>query len=249
MTVEAYNWLLWAMIMLAPIVFVVLLFIQAPYGRYARDGWGPAIGSRTGWLIMEAPASLVMLAVFFLVPVQPAIYVLLLVWQIHYFHRAFVYPFSIRSARRMPVLVVVMAIVFNLANAVLNGWHFVLHADWYELQWLMSVPFVVGSVLFIIGFYITKRSDGILKALRAPNETGYKIPRGFLYRWISCPNYFGESVQWLGWAIMTQAPAAWVFVLWTLANLVPRAISHHRWYRMSFDDYPRERKAFLPYLI
>ena len=39
------------------------------------------------------------------------------------------------------------------------------------------------------------------------------------------------------------------FVVWTLANLVPRAIRNHRWYHDKFPDYPPERRALVPYLF
>jgi protein-S-isoprenylcysteine O-methyltransferase Ste14 len=69
-----------------------------------------------------------------------------------------------------------------------------------------------------------------------------------MYRWISCPNYFGEIVEWIGWAIATWSLAGLAFALWTAANLAPRARSHHQWYRESFADYPQERKALVPRL-
>jgi protein-S-isoprenylcysteine O-methyltransferase Ste14 len=69
-----------------------------------------------------------------------------------------------------------------------------------------------------------------------------------MYRWISCPNYFGEIVEWIGWAIATWSLAGLAFALWTAANLAPRAHSHHQWYRESFADYPQERKALVPRL-
>ena len=69
-----------------------------------------------------------------------------------------------------------------------------------------------------------------------------------MYRWISCPNYFGEIIEWIGWAIATWSLAGLAFALWTAANLVPRAYSHHQWYRESFTDYPPERKALVPRL-
>jgi hypothetical protein len=34
--------------------------------------------------------------------------------------------------------------------------------------------------------------------------------------------------------------------VWTFANLVPRARSHHAWYQKQFPTYPKERKALLP---
>ena len=244
-----YDALLAGMVVMALIVAPVLLFITAPYGRHQRPGWGPTVSSRMGWLIMEAPASLIMLAMFLLVPVNPVIYCLLLVWQVHYFHRAFIYPFTLKSSRPMPVLVMLMAVAFNLVNAGLNGWHFVRHSDWYDADWLQQPVFIAGGLLFAAGYLVAKRADATLAGLRQAPGDGYRVPTGPLYRWVSCPNYLGESVQWLGWALMTQAPAAWVFLLWTLANLVPRAISHHRWYRQTFPDYPPSRRAFLPFIL
>lgn len=246
---ELYPVVLWAMVVIAPCVFVLLFFISAPYGRYLRTGWGPAVSSRTGWLLMEAPASLLMLSVLLFIPVNFVVYLFLVVWQVHYFHRAFVYPFTLTSRRRIPITVVVMAIVFNSANAFLNGYHFVLYQDWYGQEWLTRWNFIAGSLLFALGYYITKRSDRILVGLRTDAADDYQIPRGFLYSYVSSPNYLGETVQWFGWSLMTFSPAAWVFLLWTIANLLPRAISHHQWYQEHFTDYPKNRKAFIPFVL
>jgi len=237
------------MMMLAPIVFITLFFVSAPYGRHVRAGWGRTVPSRYGWLVMEAPASLIMLAMFFLVPANLTIYLLLLLWQIHYFHRAFIYPFTTGSARTMPWLVVLMAVFFNLCNGYLNGWHFIINADWYDAAWLLTPHFIAGLSLFGFGYVVTKKSDAILKELKQNSEGGYGIPEGFLYRWVSCPNYLGECIQWLGWALMTLSPAGWLFFVWTLANLVPRAISHQKWYRDQFAHYPQERKAIVPFIV
>ena len=89
----------------------------------------------------------------------------------------------------------------------------------------------------------------MLAALRKPGESGYKIPRGWLYNYISCPNYFGEILIWTGWAIASWSLAGAVFVLWTVANLLPRALSNHRWYRETFEEYPAKRRALIPGLL
>lgn len=244
-----YEYALLTMVVMAPCVFFVLLFISAPYGRYTRTGWGPAVPPKAAWMIMEAPASLLMLLVFFFSPLNATVVVLLIVWQIHYFHRAFIYPFTLKSVRPMPISVMLMAFTFNTINSALNGYHFVLHADWYDGAWLSSPQLLAGIALFTLGYAITKRSDRILAGLRTPHDESYKIPRGFLFRYVSCPNYLGEIIEWSGWALMTLSPAALVFMLWTIANLVPRALSHHRWYQEEFSDYPHERKALVPFVI
>jgi len=85
--------------------------------------------------------------------------------------------------------------------------------------------------------------------LRKPGETGYKIPTGFLFRWVSCPNHFGEIVEWVGFSILIGALPGWSFALWTFVNLVPRTLDHHRWYKAKFGNYPSERKAVIPFLL
>ena len=72
------------------------------------------------------------------------------------------------------------------------------------------------------------------------------MPQGRLFRWVSCPNYLGETIEWAGWAIATWSMAGAAFAFWTAANLVPRAVAHHRWYRQKFPDYPNQRRAILP---
>ena len=39
------------------------------------------------------------------------------------------------------------------------------------------------------------------------------------------------------------------FAIWTIANLLPRARSHHRWYRERFAEYPSERRAMIPFVF
>jgi 3-oxo-5-alpha-steroid 4-dehydrogenase 1 len=56
-------------------------------------------------------------------------------------------------------------------------------------------------------------------------------------------------IEWTGWAIATWSTAGLAFAVYTAANLGPRALRHHAWYRERFADDPRERKALIPYLL
>src|SRR5207244_2864013 len=115
--------------------------------------------------------------------------------------------------------------------------------------WLLDPRFLVGAALFAAGFAVNRWADAVLRRLRRPGESRYQIPRGGLYELVSCPNYAGELVQWLGFAVAAWSPAAAAFALFTAANLVPRALAHHRWYRRTFAGYPAHRKAVLPFLL
>jgi protein-S-isoprenylcysteine O-methyltransferase Ste14 len=147
----------------------------------------------------------------------------------------------------MPVLVPMLAIGFNVLNAYVNA-AWIGRFGAFETSWLLDARFIVGALVFAAGMAINLRSDATLRALRAPGETGYRVPQGGLYRFVSCPNYLGELVEWVGWTIATWSSAGAVFAFYTAANLAPRAMSNHRWYLDRFPDYPRERRALIPWV-
>jgi 3-oxo-5-alpha-steroid 4-dehydrogenase 1 len=246
---EFFNILLISWFVLALGIFVTLFFLVAPYGRHSRRGWGPALDNRLGWMIMEAASPLVFAACFILgsniVTITDLVFLGL--WEAHYIHRAFIYPFSLSSAdKRMPVVVISIGILFNSVNAYLNGRYIFTFSAGYTNQWLADPRFVSGVMLFLIGFIINRQADNTLRNLREPGESDYKIPYGGLYRWISCPNYLGEILTWIGWAVATWSLPGLSFAVWTVANLAPRARAHHAWYRANFPDYPPQRKALVP---
>ena len=200
---------------------------------------------------MEAPAPLLFTAIFITniraVTIVPVIF--LAMWEFHYLDRAFVYPLKLRiSSKPLPLLVLVAGFAFNIINAYLNGRYVIANALKYSDMWLSDVRFIAGLTLFLVGFIINRHSDYILYRIRLTSKQEYAIPRDGFYRWVSCPNYLGEILIWIGWTITTWSPVAAAFSLWAIANLVPRAWSHHRWYRQQFDNYPDERRALVPWI-
>jgi steroid 5-alpha reductase family enzyme len=233
----------------AAVAFPILFFVTAPYGRYRREGWGPLLPSRLAWVAMELPAVVVFAVVFFRGEHSARLVPLLFfgLWQLHYVHRTLIYPFVARmSDKRSALTAALLAFVFNCVNASLNA--YAITHGWlrHENSWLGDPRFLIGVSLFLAGFALNLNSDARLRALRTPGETGYKIPYGGAFRWVSCPNYFGEIVEWCGWALATWTYAGAAFAIFSIANLLPRAVSHHRWYREQFPDYPKDRKALVP---
>lgn len=247
-----FPWIVWGWIALAPVTFQALLRVAAPYGRHAREGWGPRIPAWLGWVLMEAPSPLLMAAFWATGPRRgdPVAGTFLALWLGHYLYRSFVFPFLGRGEKApMPLSIPLSAVFFNGVNGYVNGrWLFELGPS-RETSWFLDPRFLVGLALFLAGFVVHVRADAILRGLRAPGESGYRIPRGFLFGRVSCPNYLGEIVQWSGWALLTWSWPGFSFALWTVANLAPRARSHHRWYRERFPHYPPERAAVFPRLF
>lgn len=234
----------------AIIVFILLFFISAPYGKFRRKGWGPAVKAKWAWMIMELPSPLLM-TYFFITTTQkdlPQI-VFITLWLAHYVHRTFIYPF-IQSGREnpYPVMIVVMAFIFNCFNGFVNGFGLFRYVV-YSFSWIMRWQFLAGFLLFIAGFVINKMADEKLRKMRRSSPQEYIMPKGWFFNFISSPHYFGEIVEWGGWALMTFSTAGLAFAVFTFANLFPRAWASHIWYRNYFSDYPMKRKAVIPFII
>lgn len=167
----------------------------------------------------------------------------------HYINRTFIFPFRIHTKRKkMPVVIVGSGVIFNLFNGFFLGYYFAYFAQ-YQNSDLLGPRFILGAVLFILGAYMNWNHDNKLIHLREPGETNYKIPKGGLFEWISCPNLLGEIIEWTGFAVMCWNLPAVSFLAWTVANLIPRALSHHKWYKKQFADYPAGRKAIIPFVL
>jgi len=138
-----FHWFLLFWTGLAVVVCLILLFLNAPYGRYARKGWGRTINPKWGWFLMESPS--------------------------------------------------------------------------------LFLPFVF--------FFSSSR------------------PHRGLFRYVSSPNYLGEIVEWIGWGVATWSLPGAAFALWTIANLTPRALANHKWYKKTFPQYPSKRKALVPFIF
>ncbi len=242
----SYSW-----IGLAVLIFFLLLRVTAPYGRHTSAKWGPQIDNHFGWFFMEFPALIVMTYVLIrnISTHSIAIELMIGLYCLHYFNRSFVFPFRIHTkGKKMPVLIMSSGIFFNLCNTFLLGYYFTQFAT-NDNSWLTDIRFITGVIVFILGACINWKADNMLINLRKPGETGYKIPTGWLFNRVSCPNLFGELIEWAGFAILCWNLPALTFFIWTAANLIPRALSHHKWYHKQFADYPKERKAVVPYLL
>tara|TARA_Y100000589_G_scaffold189995_1_gene179913 strand:+ start:41 stop:790 length:750 start_codon:yes stop_codon:yes gene_type:complete len=235
----------------AVITFIYLFFESAPYGRHIKDGWGVKISARLGWIVMESPCVFLMILYAILVYDQLKNYhiIFLILWLTHYIHRTLIYPFAIKMTNPyMPISIAASAFFFNIINVSIQAYG-IFYFTQFSQDWLVSNTFMIGLSLFLIGMYINIKSDYIMINLKKEKGPGYHIPNSFLYKYLSAPNYFGEIIEWLGWAILTWSISGLVFLIWVIANLFPRAISHHKWYLNKFEDYPKNRKAIIPGVI
>ena len=219
-------------------------------GRVGGRAWGPNVDPRWGWLLMEISALVVFPVVYLAAGERHAVGdVLVGLWLAHYAHRTLVWPFFVqRQARPFPAVTALSGFCFNLVNGGLLGWFMARLAD-YPADWFRDPRFVVGAALFVVGGALNVSSDYRLSALRKSASGGAILPRGGAFGLVSCPNLAGEILEWVGFALMSWSLPGLAFAMWTAANLIPRALWRHRWYRERFPDYPSNRRALIPGLL
>jgi 3-oxo-5-alpha-steroid 4-dehydrogenase 1 len=178
-------------------------------------------------------------------------------WLIHYVNRSMIYPYRATSMAPIHILPFLLSIFFSVINGYTNGMWIGRHSNSiYQGQ------FWIGMIIWAGGFLSNVYHDNLLFKLRVKNaakqqeqeqkqdkKKRYFVPTGGLFEYISCPNYFSESVEWLGYSIATGSSfPAWIFLISTAANLWPRAYRTHQWYKNEFRNYPKERKAVIPFI-
>ena len=266
---NAFHIYLWVMVCLAVVVFIALQFFNAGDGMlYTQKGsntlrLGPAINNKVAWFFMELPVFLVMIIIWACSPhrfdIVPCVF--LLIFETHYFQRALIFPWIIKGKSKMPIGIMIMGICFNILNAVMQGyWIFfesynvnyqVFGIGYTDIEWLWSPQFIIGTILFIAGFIINLHSDYIIRHLRKPGDTKHYLPKKHLFKYVTSANYFGEFLEWVGFAVLTFSWAGAVFAWWTFANLAPRAVRLNKKYHAEFKDEFEQHnpKSILPFLM
>ena len=248
MFLNLYNLILFPWLILAIISFLFLFKTDAPYGKFSNKKWGLLVNYKLGWFIQEIISPLFLFCFFILGTGEKNFmhWFLISIWVIHYINRSIVFPLRINKSSKIPISVILSAIFFNIINGFTNGFYLGNLAT-FTSNYIYNLNFIFGLTLFVLGVIINVTADNILINTRNENK-GYQIPKGKLYNLISCPNYLGEMIEWIGFAIMCWSLPSLLFAVWTIANLFPRAISQHQWYKNKFD-YPKNRKAIIPYII
>ncbi len=241
-----YNYLLWIMTILGVIVFIILQFITPAYGMTYNNRWGNSVRSKTGWFIMEIPVFAAML-IMFLISLHYGhgfnwvTFTMFCFFEIHYLQRSIIFPSLMKGTSKMPISIIVVGVFFNTCNALMQD----------PISWFWSPQFIIGTFLFFLGMVINLSADRIIRALRQDkNDNNYYIPYGWPFKNISSANYFGEILEWVGFAVLCWSMAGLVFVIWSFANIVPRSKAVYERYTQFFGEEFTKLKRYkiFPYI-
>lgn len=173
-------------------------------------------------------------------------------WTFHYAKRIletlFVHRFSHAT---MPIM--------NLFKNCSYYWLFTLYVAYHVNHPLYTSPCTLqvygGLAAFLISELGNLSIHIALRDLRPPGTTVRRIPVSTsnpftaLFNFVSCPNYTYEFFSWVSFTVMTQCLPAGLFALAGMYQMTLWAIGKHRNYKKEFPNYPKQRKAILPFLI
>ena len=247
-----YQTILSAMAIMGMFVFVTLYFVDAGYGKFRSNKWGYSINNKLGWVLMECPA-LIPIA-YTIVALTPSALAILFMslYALHYVYRSFIFPALLKGNSKMPLAITAMGATFNFTNSTLlcaSVVAFPKESYTDICSYAGNWNFWLGIVLFFMGMYTHMKADHTIRNLRKPGDTNHYLPKGGLFDYVTSANYFGELLEWTGFAILLCNPAAWMFVWWTAANLVPRAHAINKKYRAEFgNEQVGKRKRVIPFI-
>jgi len=226
--------------------------LVAGYGRHYEKGnirnlgdLGPKLSFKWGWIIQESGSIGGSLLTIFVLPMilpidlsNVNIWAYLVPFYAHYIHRAIIYPCMVETEN--PLSMAIMASAFGFSS-------------WNGIQQTVSVlgygavpPNYWGMVVFVGGAVGNIWHDYELIRLRKLHHE-YVVPDRGLFQYTACPNYLCEFIEWFGYVIFSNFSTASVaFFLFTIANMLPRAEAHRKWYHDKFKDYPKHRTILIP---
>jgi len=163
-----------------------------------------SLDPRFGWWLMELPATL-----FFVYGFRTGYKkeqenkkdlnliskILGLIWLRHYANRGWYFPLTIRVAdggkNSFSLFNAAIGAMFLSMHGYLNGRMFT-DVGSYTDRWLRDPRFIIGMIVYEMGFWTTLHSESILRNLRPRGQTvsdlnRYKIPYGGLFKYVTNP--------------------------------------------------------------
>lgn len=234
---------------LAILNLIIQFIVAIPYGKHDKGDGSLRVPLRLSFAISQFLTGIVVFSVTYFLQRhfhRPVNIIMYCFFTLHYINRSIVDTFANRHSQTkvtiwIPLLATLTTMFYHYINAQFIGEARFCNGYYFDPR------FIIGVVIFATGFVLNRVSDAQLILLRTDyKDRNYQIPSGCSFCLISCPNYLGEMIEWLGWVIMTWSLSAVVWFLFSASTFIPRARHHHKWYVSHFDDYPPRRKALLP---
>ncbi|KAJ1215139.1 hypothetical protein NDU88_002748 [Pleurodeles waltl] len=115
---------------------------------------------------------------------------------------------------------------------------------------------ILGVLIYLWASVHQHRCHKILANLRKNKSgevinMGHNVPSGDWFDRVSCPHYFAELLIYIAMVVIFGIRNfTWcMVVMYVLCNQALAAVLCHEFYLRKFDKYPKQRKAFIPFVF
>ncbi|KAF7896369.1 hypothetical protein EAF00_006383 [Botryotinia globosa] len=106
---------------------------------------------------------------------------------------------------------------------------------------------MAGVALYLFGELSNLKTHLTLSNLRSPGGTERGIPQGYGFSMVTCPNYFFETLAWIGMILVTKSLSTVIFAIVGTAQMQQWAVKKEKQYRVDFGDkYKKKRNVLFP---
>lgn len=128
-----------------------------------------------------------------------------------------------------------------ILNGVLIG-YFLFHPLYFSP--LQNYP--IASIFLVILFFVSELMNFcchiILRNLRKNSQGEKGIPHGFGFGYVSCANYFWETLAWIFFSVLTSCLTSYLFLIVSLAQMTSWALKKHSLYIKEFNGKEGKQK-------
>jgi very-long-chain enoyl-CoA reductase len=108
----------------------------------------------------------------------------------------------------------------------------------------------VGVLVYILGEVCNLIVHLYLASLRSTGGTERRIPKGYGFELVTCPNYMYEVIAWAGIIIVSRSWAVVLFIVMGSVQMHAWAVGKEKTYRKEFGDkYKKKRYTMIPGLF
>ncbi|EAX97794.1 3-oxo-5-alpha-steroid 4-dehydrogenase family protein [Trichomonas vaginalis G3] len=238
-----------ANLIIAGIMMIYFAFFSMPYGKNYTRGRAylkVEVKDRIAFLLANIPGPIIYILLTVSWPRGEIFQIPSLLYIGFYIHRAIIYPFFRRPQSKPWPLE--SLIYFSVSNFIEGSILARIHV--FETKPYPIIVQILFAIVFIALAVVTAYYDYQICQLRTHGDSGYRIPQGTLFKYISGPNYLFELLTWTFYMLFVSFNLEGVsFGLWLLVNITGRAEASHSWYNSFFKTkYPQDRTAYIPFV-
>lgn len=124
-----------------------------------------------------------------------------------------------------------------------------VYSPYFIPSWTLDAT-IQKFLLFLWCFFQVSnlKTHLILRDLRPEGTRERKVPFGYGFTLVSCPNYFFEIMGWI--VVSLLSGSVWVLLFTALGTIqmISWAIKKHEGYHKEFSDYPSNRTPIFPWI-